>query len=609
MSRHNRHKLLPAAALIALACVSCGGQDKPGSPAHGEVLQHVLTPVPEIVNPALQVQLERALDASLLEAGRTRETRGAAVGPGSGSPDFVALETNPTTLVAFWSYRNQGDYDLNGEVNVSDLTPLGQNFLKSEQDTDWITAQWADGDFNGVNNLADVSSIGQNFGARVDGYQLESKDGPSQDWVPVQSQPVILGGIVRQDMSFPKPAGIVSYRVRPYFDNGLTLEYGTPSNEFAYGATFRLNWPMLGGSPQHTGRASNAGPSSLNVYRELELEGQIFASNPVVGLDHAVYICTTFPGQGYGYVYGVGTDYTVRFRRRTRAEIITTPAVDALGRIVAIDVAGNVYCMAPDGRLFYEVALQGGQAVSPVIDSVDVLVATNEDNHLTRLDAAGQLLWSSQLGGITLSSPSILANGEIMIPFIDGVSAYFDNLGNNAGASVLGAQFLTTPCVSGNDAYCGAFAQQGLFLIQKPGNGSLFYNIGQPASSMPTLDTNGDVYIGSVDLSTTPASGKLTKLDSLGAFQWSVGVPVPVDNQPILDLSGRIYIGGAGDASGTGLYCIGSSNTILWHYQTWPDRPGTPAIYTLATLVVGLSPVDGIEHRSKLVWIRPDEII
>ncbi|MCB1217469.1 hypothetical protein KDL44_08745 [bacterium] len=80
-----------------------------------------------------------------------------------------------------WTLRNAGDYDNNGEVNVSDLSAIGVHFGKNESSSSWATAQTADGDGNGEINIADVSPIGVNFGSQVLGYNVYAsnfEDGP-----------------------------------------------------------------------------------------------------------------------------------------------------------------------------------------------------------------------------------------------------------------------------------------------------------------------------------------------------------------------------------------------------------------------------------------------
>ena len=175
----------------------------------------------------------------------------------------------------------------------------------------------------------------------------------------------------------------------------------------------------------------------------------------------------------------------IMFKHRTRAEIITTPAIDQYGRITAVDVDGNLYCLARDGKLYHEIKLPAGEAVSPIILGNDVIIATNGDHQLTRLDEDGQILWQATYGGTTLCSPSMLDNGNIVLPNVTGFSYFFDGFGAPSGVSSLGVQFLTTPCVDGNNPYCGSFANQGLYVISSAINGMLLYGLSEGATNIP----------------------------------------------------------------------------------------------------------------------------
>src|SRR5207248_232874 len=79
-----------------------------------------------------------------------------------------------------WTYRNKGDYDQNGLVAISDLTPLGSHLGASSSDSDWLSSsQVADGDGNGLISISDITPIGANFQGSVDGYDLEQTTTPA----------------------------------------------------------------------------------------------------------------------------------------------------------------------------------------------------------------------------------------------------------------------------------------------------------------------------------------------------------------------------------------------------------------------------------------------
>ncbi|MBN2081431.1 hypothetical protein JW859_04395 [bacterium] len=84
-----------------------------------------------------------------------------------------------------WDYVNTGDYNLDGMVNVSDLTPIGQNFNAASGDANWNQAQWADGNGDGMITVSDITPIGQNFLAYIDAFAIYGADYPAGTWTQV----------------------------------------------------------------------------------------------------------------------------------------------------------------------------------------------------------------------------------------------------------------------------------------------------------------------------------------------------------------------------------------------------------------------------------------
>jgi len=94
--------------------------------------------------------------------------------------DLVVTDADPPRLS--WTYRNKGDYDLNGMVNVSDLTPVGSYYGMSSSDPMWLKAAAADGDGNGMITVSDITPIGQGFGATITGYQVWGAEEQDGEW-------------------------------------------------------------------------------------------------------------------------------------------------------------------------------------------------------------------------------------------------------------------------------------------------------------------------------------------------------------------------------------------------------------------------------------------
>ncbi len=91
--------------------------------------------------------------------------------------DLKIINQQPGSVTLAWTERNVGDYDNNGEVTISDLTPIALLYgqlVATAADPTW--AGLVDGDSNGEINSADITPIGVNFGNRVAGYDVYSDE-------------------------------------------------------------------------------------------------------------------------------------------------------------------------------------------------------------------------------------------------------------------------------------------------------------------------------------------------------------------------------------------------------------------------------------------------
>ncbi|MEP0814437.1 MAG: hypothetical protein HRF49_07205 [bacterium] len=111
-----------------------------------------------------QLDGRRAVSAAPKGAGNAPELY--LFDPGDGSLDFE------------WDYFSSGDYDRNGEVGVSDITPIALNYLADADDGvgDDVLENFIDGDDNGEIGVSDITPIALNFLATVEGYIIESSD-------------------------------------------------------------------------------------------------------------------------------------------------------------------------------------------------------------------------------------------------------------------------------------------------------------------------------------------------------------------------------------------------------------------------------------------------
>ena len=102
---------------------------------------------------------------------------------------LIAQDDGEATATLTWRERLTGDYDLNGLVTISDITPIGLYFGDSYDTADpdgTPKAEVVDGDINGLINVSDLTPIGQNFQVQIRGYDVYRTALSSPDEEPTE---------------------------------------------------------------------------------------------------------------------------------------------------------------------------------------------------------------------------------------------------------------------------------------------------------------------------------------------------------------------------------------------------------------------------------------
>jgi hypothetical protein len=94
--------------------------------------------------------------------------------PRSAVTDLAAVWDGEGSGTLSWFERHSGDYNLDGEVGVADITPVGANFNKPviEGNDDWAELEVVDGNENELIEVADLTPIGQSFQSFITGYNV-----------------------------------------------------------------------------------------------------------------------------------------------------------------------------------------------------------------------------------------------------------------------------------------------------------------------------------------------------------------------------------------------------------------------------------------------------
>jgi hypothetical protein len=123
----------------------------------------------------------------------------------------------------FWYFVSPGDYDQNGEVNISDLTPLGAS-LNQQVKYGFLGFTQApspvDGDSNGLVTIADLTPLGARLGDSITEWHLyestDINDYPTEATAPSTISPILITPV--QPTTFGPPER------RRYFAEGVVID-------------------------------------------------------------------------------------------------------------------------------------------------------------------------------------------------------------------------------------------------------------------------------------------------------------------------------------------------------------------------------------------------
>jgi len=178
------------AALDGAANPACAAGDAAGTPtALAEAMTAIkASETPPGVDPGLWVELTAELMRVLSNSGARDITMHPPEGEHNHVRDLWLTEDGEGGWRLEWSYVNVGDYNHDGLVGVSDLTPIGQYYEVADGDPDWAAASVADGNRDGMVTVNDITPIGQNFMAFVEGYDVYGSTDGAGAWEQVNSQ-------------------------------------------------------------------------------------------------------------------------------------------------------------------------------------------------------------------------------------------------------------------------------------------------------------------------------------------------------------------------------------------------------------------------------------
>jgi outer membrane protein assembly factor BamB len=488
----------------------------------------------------------------------------AAVPQGdAGAVDDLAAALTPEDRVALaWSYRNKGDYNQDGSVQSSDLTPIGVYFGSREGQAGWGAAQLADGNADLQVSAQDLVPIGLNYRSTVDGYLLErravaSESDPDPAWELVQEVGRIGanlppgGGALHFQLSVAAPAQDSEFSVRPFHDGSQgKREIGPRSNASQVDG---IGEPLMP-------------PQDLQASAGLFADRVQLTWTPVPGaLRHLVYRDGGKPIAALGASLGAYVDlavpdylaheYTVRAERLAELSPPSAGATGFVGERRGWPMSGGNPQHSglspregpgePSLRWVFNSGDSFGASAPVVADDGSIYIGSLQGRvHSVRSNGFSR--WAAQLGGGIAGTIAVALDGALLVPSVDGKLTCLEAAdGSQRWQINFGTALRSSPVVGPAGVI---YLQHGSLLYSVSPAGQIVWAraISQAAQNWPgcpAVGLDGLVVVQGTDTAGPSLEGRTYAFSPAGELLWnySSGAAWAYDRSPVMAADGQIY--------------------------------------------------------------------
>jgi len=131
-------------------------------------------------------QLKRELEKRLFAKGAGMLVSTPPIASANSVNDLTIVDNGDGTLTLSWTYKNVGDYNQDGFVDIADITPIAEHFFESADSTN----NWIDGNGDRIIDVADVGPLAENFFVECTGYSILASDNPFVGYEEIASVPL-----------------------------------------------------------------------------------------------------------------------------------------------------------------------------------------------------------------------------------------------------------------------------------------------------------------------------------------------------------------------------------------------------------------------------------
>jgi hypothetical protein len=461
------------------------------------------------------------------------------VSAGSQVTDLSFTDNGDGTLALQWHLRNLGDYNQDGAVNVSDVTPIAMHYGENvPPGDDNLLLSVINGGGGATIGVDDITPIAMNFGNELAGYVVQFADAPdATTWADLQQVPLSTAtgsGRMLFQVNITH-SGEGYYAVTPYDSADNRGIRSTPVNYTAEGGWQTVTLDSLGLLGTFTSLAVVDGNPAVAYcdYTNRDLK-YVRASNPGgTAWDTPVTPDSVGDVGVYASLAVVNGNPAISYYDQTNQELKYIHANDINGTTwgapVTVDTDGNV------GMYTFLAVVNGNPAISYVDYTNGYL------KYIRAIDANGNA-WGTPVtpdpaAGVNFTCPLVVVNGCPAIAYYDAGGLRLDLKyvrATDANGTTWGAP--VTP-----DSVGDVGAQPSLVVVN--GNPAISYNDA----------FNGDLkYVRADDANGTTWGAPVTPdSDGLTGYYSSMAI---INGNPAISyfdpLKGLRYVE-ASDANGT----------------------------------------------------------
>ncbi len=497
--------------------------------------------------------------------------------------DLAITDNGDSTFTLSWHYRNLGDYDQNGTVDILDILSLAEHYGEEVPDDDDNSLQAViDGSGNGIVDIADITPLAMNYGANCAGYSIQTSDAGEGPFTEILSAPLsAASGEARRVFDVELPTDSSGYaRVLSFDCEGTPGVEGIAVQLPSLGG--RGDWWMFGREPTHNRRSPYVGAQFPNLKWRYQTERRI-ESSPAIGLSGTIYV-----GSWDGYVYAITPQGTLMWKYETGGLVGSSPAIGEDGTVYVGSYDHYLYAISPDGTLKWRYEMSNSVTSSPAIGADGTIYVGGYYRYLYAIidnEIEGTLKWRYETdAAMHLSCPAVGADGTVYVGGgYDNCVYAFDDSGTEG---ILKWQFETSenatvtssPAIGADGTIYVGCLDNYLYAINPDGTLRWRYLTGDWVLSSPAIAVDGTIYVGSGDHFVYAIEDNETE----GSLKWRYCCTGYVLSSPAIGADGTVYVG-----CGYNFVAISPIGTLKWEYKTDGSVSSSPAIGADGSLYVG----------------------